>query len=164
VRIIIRDIRVPLYDFYIPYLFLATPVFTVSKIASSLLESVTKLTNDNYYTWKEEMENYSFFMAVTTLSPGRHPRQLPQMLPLSFSQSIHPFVAGTLLLSAWLTCPRKSRTGSFPRTNQSLPCLPGTGGIPQAAAIQSLVVNFHRFRNFVHRPYSVTPEEKQEVL
>ena len=29
----------------------------MSKIAASLLESVTKLKNDNYYVWKEEMEN-----------------------------------------------------------------------------------------------------------
>jgi hypothetical protein len=62
---------------------------------------------------------------------------------------------GTLLLSAWPICPRKSRTGSSPRTNQLLPCLSDTRGIPQAAAIQSLVVNFYPFRNFVHRPYSV---------
>jgi hypothetical protein len=29
----------------------------MSKIAASLLKSVTKLKNDNYYVWKEEMEN-----------------------------------------------------------------------------------------------------------
>jgi hypothetical protein len=74
VRIIIRDIHVPLYDFYIPYLFLATPVFTMSKIASSLLESVTKLMNDNYYTWKEEMENIFLLHGSYDIVTGTLPK------------------------------------------------------------------------------------------